>query len=259
MRRVRQSSALLSRLWPSREQATLELLALAGRYNRKPGALRVLEHALSAHASVRAAAVPAGSRHPQAGHDPREVAAFHRHSEQLREAVEAGRPRALADALAAICSTATGSAMQLRRQPVFTTPDAYGARWRYPDPPEIGPGLARLSHYLRHADDPPLVKACVAHAMVASLHPFLDGNGRTSRVVFNALLPQHTGPAIYIPCKRFYELSHHGYDIRVRLVHMKNDWRGLILYFCDMVEAYQRTMRRTLFLAKPVNPPTPQP
>ena len=44
----------------------------------------------------------------------------------------------------------------------------------------------------------PLVKAAAFHAMFENIHPFRDGNGRTGRIVLNAMLVQEGYPPIAI-------------------------------------------------------------
>ncbi|MFB9376586.1 Fic family protein [Kineococcus gynurae] len=54
---------------------------------------------------------------------------------------------------------------------------------------ELVPDLvADLMEFLRRDDLPVLVQAAVAHAQFETIHPFVDGNGRTGRALVHALL-----------------------------------------------------------------------
>jgi Fic family protein len=55
----------------------------------------------------------------------------------------------------------------------------------YEDVPEL---IDDLTSFLRRTDVPVLVQAGVAHAQFETIHPFLDGNGRTGRALVHALL-----------------------------------------------------------------------
>jgi len=44
-----------------------------------------------------------------------------------------------------------------------------------------------------------LVRAFMLHGLVAHVHPFEDGNGRTARVLMNWFLIKHNYPKFYIP------------------------------------------------------------
>ncbi|WP_036319103.1 Fic family protein [Microbacterium indicum] len=55
--------------------------------------------------------------------------------------------------------------------------------------PELVPGaVADLVAFVRRDDLPVLVQAAVAHAQFETIHPFVDGNGRTGRALVQAIL-----------------------------------------------------------------------
>ncbi|MEV8339761.1 Fic family protein [Leucobacter sp. NPDC077196] len=57
-------------------------------------------------------------------------------------------------------------------------------------PPEskVVPLLEDLLEYVNQSDHPPLLKAAIAHAQFETIHPFIDGNGRTGRALIHAIL-----------------------------------------------------------------------
>jgi hypothetical protein len=54
--------------------------------------------------------------------------------------------------------------------------------------------MARYLDFVHGADVrslPPVIQALLAHFFLDTIHPFIDGNGRTSRLVAAAILSQH--------------------------------------------------------------------
>lgn len=69
-----------------------------------------------------------------------------------------------------------------------SAPTPHTASFVPPHPERIAAGMADLFAYLHRTDVPVLVHAAVAHAQFETIHPFVDGNGRTGRVLVHALL-----------------------------------------------------------------------
>lgn len=58
--------------------------------------------------------------------------------------------------------------------------------------------MKELETWLKEANDHPVVLAAKAHIQLARIHPFVDGNGRTCRLLVNYILMQHGyPPALY--------------------------------------------------------------
>ncbi len=57
-------------------------------------------------------------------------------------------------------------------------------------PPEeyVVPLMEDLLTYVNESEHPPLLKAAIAHAQFETIHPFVDGNGRTGRALIHAIL-----------------------------------------------------------------------
>lgn len=80
----------------------------------------------------------------------------------------------------------------LRREPsaIF---DANGnVVYMTPPPSEIDDLLIDLLHLINDNNDIfPLIKAPLVHVSFEKIHPFLDGNGRVGRLIFQAILARH--------------------------------------------------------------------
>jgi Fic family protein len=77
------------------------------------------------------------------------------------------------------------------------------------------------------------------------MHPFTDGNGRTSRVVFNALLRR--GGMLenhYLPIKEINYLTRGGHEVRLRYTVATGDWKEMLEYFVNAAELYRMLLRK---------------
>ena len=114
----------------------------------------------------------------------------------------------------------------LRRIPVFirgseTTPVA---------PAKVPEEMERLVYLYEESKAHPLVAAAAFHAMFENIHPFVDGNGRTGRILLNVMLVRAGYPPIAIKS-----------DARAGYLTALEDWqvRGnpapLVELVCDCV------------------------
>lgn len=94
---------------------------------------------------------------------------------------------------------------------------------------------------------PPIIRAALAHEMLLAIHPFLDGNGRTARLVLNLQLMQAGYPVTLLlqgwrqSYIRALEQAHHGqYNPLVNVVGRAVE-AGLDLFLeaCDAVPQEQ--------------------
>jgi Fic family protein len=71
-----------------------------------------------------------------------------------------------------------------------------GSKYAPPDPAKIEAEMTGFARWLEQASQvngpyqglDPVILACVAHAWFVQIHPFVDGNGRTARLLLNLLL-----------------------------------------------------------------------
>jgi len=75
-----------------------------------------------------------------------------------------------------------------------------GAQHIPPDYPKVPRYMQSWASWLRRAGKKlhPIELAAVAHYRFVAIHPFIDGNGRTARLIMNLLLQQHGYPAAVI-------------------------------------------------------------
>ncbi|WP_127845642.1 Fic family protein [Psychroflexus aestuariivivens] len=98
--------------------------------------------------------------------------------------------------------------------------------------------MANLETFINNNDTiDPLIKMAISHYQFEAIHPFLDGNGRTGRILL--LLQLKLEELLDIPALFLseYIIKHKDqYYKGLRAVTEKNDWSVFIIYMLDMVE-----------------------
>lgn len=109
-----------------------------------------------------------------------------------------------------------------------------------PPPPDQVPALLGDVERFIHAPDstlPPLVKIALVHAQFETIHPFLDGNGRISRLLIGALL-EHWNllpePLMYL--SGYLKQHQQDYYRHLSSIRTHGDWEGWVAFFLDGVE-----------------------
>lgn len=115
-----------------------------------------------------------------------------------------------------------------RTTEVRTASDKRGNYVKYPRPCYIFPRLQCIhSFILAHCDAEPGLAAVVTMAALTNLHPFVDGNGRVARILFNWLMNLKREENIYLPIYEISAFSYGGYLIRLRQAHYHSNWEPL--------------------------------
>ncbi len=144
-----------------------------------------------------------------------------------------------------ICSRILDEEMKVRNGPVvienratqeliYRPPIGYGNLIRL---------LTNLERFINDKTDgfEPLVKMAVMHYQFEAIHPFMDGNGRTGRIL-NILYLVHQGlldvPILYL--SRFFIENRDAYYQYLREVTENGSWQQWILYILAAVEQTSR-------------------
>lgn len=105
----------------------------------------------------------------------------------------------------------------------------------YVPPPhhEVPNALGELEKFL-HASDrmAPLLRIGMAHAQFEAIHPFLDGNGRTGRLLITFFLCQQEillKPVLYLSV--FLKKHRTEYYERLQAIRDTGDWEGWLAFF----------------------------
>jgi Fic family protein len=107
-----------------------------------------------------------------------------------------------------------------------------------PPPPElVDESFSDLERFLHDPEPmPPLVKAAIAHAQFETIHPFLDGNGRTGRLLITFWLVEQgilSRPLLYPSL--FFKEHRDEYVDRLQAIRDAGDWEGWLAFFLDGV------------------------
>lgn len=107
------------------------------------------------------------------------------------------------------------------------------ARFIPPAPGDMKSALGDWEKYLHNERPMPLLlKIGLAHAQLETIHPFLDGNGRTGRLMITFLLCERQAlkrPLLYL--SHYFKLNRTEYYDRLQAVRDKGDWEGWLRFF----------------------------
>ncbi len=188
-----------------------------------------------------------------------------RYRESLYNGLEALRSRPLSTALMEeICSTTKGMEMRVRQVPGTALVNAGTGETIYTPPQGEAVLREKLADWerfchaqeddeLRGGEIDPLVRMAVLHYQFEAIHPFLDGNGRTGRVLNLLYLVEKdllTSPVLYLSRyilkhrRRYYALL-----LAVSREGNTEAWQQWLLY---MLEAVRETAVWTLAKIKAI-------
>lgn len=145
-----------------------------------------------------------------------------------------------ANTASAVCTQITGRSMEVRAVPGTRIANPTTGAVTYSPPEGRSLIIAKLDEWERfvHADDDldPLVRMAAAHYQFEAIHPFLDGNGRTGRIL-NILLLVEAGllaqPLLYL--SRYIIDTKNAYYRLLLEVTERGAWEEWILYILDGV------------------------
>jgi Fic family protein len=130
---------------------------------------------------------------------------------------------------------------ELRRSPVWVgsptdSPDT--ALFVPPLPEHLGDLLADWERYVNEpGPQPALVRCALMHYQFETIHPFLDGNGRISRLLIGLLLHQQgrlTTPLLYL--SGYLETHRREYYERLQAVRERGEIQQWLQFFLTAVE-----------------------
>lgn len=102
-----------------------------------------------------------------------------------------------------------------------------------PPPHEMSEALNNLENFLHDTSPvPALIKIGLAHAQFETIHPFLDGNGRTGRLLITFLLCEQNilkRPLLYI--SHYFKRYRHEYYNYLQSVRDRGNWEDWLKFF----------------------------
>lgn len=97
---------------------------------------------------------------------------------------------------------------------------------------EIASALRDLETYMHDSTQPPLVVAGLSHVQFETIHPFLDGNGRTGRLLIALILHQRLvlkRPVLYL--STYLKANREEYFRRLTRVREDGEWELWLNFF----------------------------
>jgi len=165
-----------------------------------------------------------------------------RYRSALRQGYESLKERPLCTATAVdICRTIKAVDMDIRKTPGTQLINDRTGDIIY-TPPEgetlLRDMLANCERFIHNEENiDPLIRMAVAHYQFEAIHPFIDGNGRTGRVINILFLIQQDLlqlPILYL--SRYIILNKPDYYRLLLAVTKEHDWETWILYMLKAVE-----------------------
>ena len=140
-----------------------------------------------------------------------------------------------------ICGAIKGVEMEVRRTPGTQVKNSFTGEIIY-TPPEGEPLLRNLladwERYLHEESEvDPLIRMAVLHYQFEAIHPFIDGNGRTGRIL-NILILIQAGlleiPTLYL--SRHILRTRGQYYTLLQGVTLRGEWEPWVLYMLTAAE-----------------------
>jgi len=108
-----------------------------------------------------------------------------------------------------------------------------------PPPDRVADCMAQLERFIQGdpQSTPALIKAALAHAQFATIHPFLDGNGRVGRLLIPLLLCSEgvlREPLLYLSL--YFKQRRSEYYQLLLQIRDKGDWEIWLLFFAQGVK-----------------------
>ena len=140
-----------------------------------------------------------------------------------------------------ICSIVKGMELDVRADSGTTLKSRMTGEVIYTPPVGQKLLLEKLDNWTRFmhedTDIDPLVRMAVQHYQFEAIHPFVDGNGRTGRILNILFLVQHgllDSPILYL--SRFIIQNKAPYYRLIKKVTHEQDWASWIMFVLDGVE-----------------------
>lgn len=132
-------------------------------------------------------------------------------------------------------SSYAGGHGRFRDSAMLTQPDCDGASRLYPAAAAALGRLPVLLDYIQ-GSQPPAFRAMAAMVTMTNAHVLSDGNGRTSRLLFNWILHRGTGGRCYVPLYELTLRTRGSFILCVREAETFGDWAPLARYLAGALD-----------------------
>ncbi len=135
------------------------------------------------------------------------------------------------------------NAGNFRKQPIFVS----GTDFVFPLPEELSEKINELAQWIESDREKyhPVEFAALLHLKFVTIHPFIDGNGRTARLLTNLALIQKGYLPVIVP--PILKLDYNGY---IRKYQLSGDEKGFVAFIAEQEKETQKEMMRLLHIQK---------
>ncbi|GAP15222.1 uncharacterized conserved protein [Longilinea arvoryzae] len=129
---------------------------------------------------------------------------------------------------------------KVRREQVWIGPkncEIEAATYVPPEPLSLHRYLANLFEFIESDAIEPLIQTAIFHAQFEIIHPYMDGNGRTGRILIPLLLwhkNRLTTPLFYL--SEYLDDNRDEYVENLRFVSQNKDWQRWIRFFLEAID-----------------------
>ena len=148
--------------------------------------------------------------------------------------------------LEAWCTAMKRQPMRVRGTRVYIG-NRYECQYMPPEGEErLREKLEKLWEFTNGTGGDPIVKTALAHYQFEAIHPFIDGNGRTGRMLNVALLARAAlpGHALMAGSTEILQTRHRYYDLLRRMTE-SDCWEEWIVYYAGTITRAARKTRST--------------
>ena len=131
-----------------------------------------------------------------------------------------------------------------RKQPIFVS----GSNYVFPRPEELTGATNALGEWIATDREKyhPVEFAALLHLRFVTIHPFIDGNGRTARLLTNLSLIQKGYLPVIVP--PIYKMDYNGY---IRSYQNKGDVKAFVDFIAEQEIETEKEMMRLLHIEIP--------
>lgn len=171
----------------------------------------------------------------RAHRDLSEEAELARQARETLRACEVLDPDGLLAWLCGVNRLAVQGGGGLRTIHVSLSADRFGRQTTFAAPDDLRRQLDLLSSAARDWEDYRGFRALLVLVAILAIHPFVDGNGRTARACFNAVLADEL-VSPFVPLRMIFDCSSGGFEIRLRDAIFNGAWGGLVSYLTAILD-----------------------
>lgn len=123
---------------------------------------------------------------------------------------------------------------KIRTTPIRVLPDALGNSIDFPPPGAVPALLDRLADAVGEvATADPVAAAVIAYVGLIHAHPYVDGNGRLGRSIFNLLLQAYFNRDHFVPLQLMYQDRQPAFLLKLRRAMYGSDWLGILRLYAS--------------------------